>query len=138
MYPIQVFPSLWRELDSMVREGHLLILDEVYEELKKADDDLTRWVEERLMHLIPLDVDIQLATRDAVLAQFPRLVDSMKGRSAADPWIIGLAIVRGGAVVTGERNDGNERRPRIPYVCQSLGVPCCSTLEFIRSQGWSW
>lgn len=138
MYPIDVFPSLWSELDAMVEEGRLLILDEVYEELKKISDGLTAWLSERSGHLVLLNEEIQLVARDRVLAKFPKLIDSMKGRNAADPWVIALGIVTDGVVVTGERTHGNDKRPRIPLVCQYLDVPCRSTLDFVRAQGWRW
>ena len=49
---------------------------------------------------------------------------------------VGLAKARSMSVVTGEQPTGNLKRPRIPDVCQALGIPCLSLLQFIRHQGW--
>ena len=59
------------------------------------------------------------------------------GRNAADPFVIGLARARGGTVVTEETLSGNLERPRIPDVCDAVGVPWLNLIGFVSAQGWS-
>jgi Domain of unknown function (DUF4411) len=81
---------------------------------------------------VPLEEDIQVET-SAILSAHPRLMGKGKGRNAADPFVIALARVNDGAVVTEEhwRNIN-----KIPEVCDALGVQCLSLVEFIQEQGW--
>lgn len=72
-----------------------------------------------------------------ILNVHPRLVSQGRRRSGADPFVIGLAMVRNGTVVTEETARGNLTSPRIPDVCGDLGVPCLNLMEYIEAQGWT-
>lgn len=134
-YPPDVLPPLWEKLDSFAATGVAICPDEVLKELSKKDDALHMWAKKRPKLFLPLDVQIQ-AEAAAVLAVFPRLVDTRKNRSIADPFVIGTAKVRKATLVTGERATGTHERPRIPNVCAHFGIPCISMLQLIREQGW--
>jgi Domain of unknown function (DUF4411) len=134
-YPQDLFPALWENLDALIANGRIASSDEVLRELKKKDDGLYAWAKERPLLFCDLDEPIQLATHE-VLAEFPRLVDTVKNRSAADPFVVATARVRGATVVTGERNAGTNERPRIPNVCAHYGVRTLTLLQFIREQNW--
>lgn len=45
--------------------------------------------------------------------------------------------VRKGVVVTEELRSGNLTKPKIPDVCDALGVPCLNLVGFVRAQGWT-
>jgi hypothetical protein len=60
----------------------------------------------------------------------------MKGRNRADAFVIAVARVRGAVVVTGEGPDGNENRPKIPFICQNLKIRCVRFLDIVRLEGW--
>jgi len=59
-----------------------------------------------------------------------------KNRNGADPFVIATAQVMGLTVVTEEKG-GTDAKPKMPSVCQVLGVPCIDVLSFLRDQGWS-
>jgi len=59
-----------------------------------------------------------------------------KGRNGADPFVIALAVARDGVVVT-EEYKGSLASPKIPVVCEALGVRCITTVEFVQDQGWT-
>jgi hypothetical protein len=69
-----------------------------------------------------------------ILEQHERLV--RHNRSGADPFVIGLAMVEGCTVVTGERPSGSLAKPRIPDVCDALEVSCIDLLGLFRQRGW--
>jgi len=40
-------------------------------------------------------------------------------------------------VVSGEKNTGNDKNPKIPDVCGFYNIRCITLLQFIREQKWS-
>jgi hypothetical protein len=130
-YPPDVFPSLWTRIEELVAAGELFSSEEVYVELERKSDDLHDWVKNRKQMLIPLDQAIQESAA-ALLAEFPRLVDTLKNRSMADPFVIATAICRSAVVVTGEPFTGKMDKPRIPDVCQAKKLRCITFLQMIR------
>jgi hypothetical protein len=72
-----------------------------------------------------------------VLTRFPKLVDTRKSRSAADPFVIALAKVASCTVVSGEGPSGSALRPHIPDVCKAFQIPCIQVVDLIRVEGWT-
>ena len=129
-YPPDVFPTLWQRIEELVDAGEIIASEEVYVELAKKDDDLHDWIQARKSMLVPSDEAIQQRVVE-ILRKYPRLVDTLKGRSQADPFVIATALERDAVVVTGELM-GSAAKPRIPFVCQAEGVRCITFLEMIR------
>lgn len=136
LLPPEIFPTLWERLEVVIRAGELRCIDVVRDELSKRDDDVSAWCRAQDDLYVALEQDVQVATR-RVLAAHPQLLGKGGGRNAADPFVIGLAIVRGGTVVTEETPRGRIEKPRIPDVCQALGVPWLTLVGFVRQQGWT-
>jgi hypothetical protein len=65
-----------------------------------------------------------------------RLVDTKKGRSGGDPFVIAVAITKELTVITAENKTGKIDVPRIPDVCQKLGIRCIGILDFFRELKW--
>ncbi len=135
-YPPDVFPALWSRIDQLIEDGRLIATVEVLVEIERKDDDLFAWVKKRKDALfIQIDEPIQLVVAD-ILAQFPKLVDTRRNRSAADPFVIALAQFRSATVVTGERPTNTPHRPNIPDVCSARSIPCIPLLKLIRNERW--
>jgi Domain of unknown function (DUF4411) len=118
--------------------GDVRSIDVVRDELSKRDDEVHAWARTQEALFLPLDEAVQRATRE-VLAAHPKLMGRGGGRNAADPFVIGLALARGGVVVTEETMSGNlDNKPRIPDVCQALGVPWTNLVGFLQQQGYSY
>lgn len=136
-YPPDVFPTVWERLDELSDSGRLLIIDEVYLELSKKDDELHDWCKARQDAIVyEIDDGVQEKVGE-IMAKYPKLVDTAKGKSGADPFVIALAMVDNPykTVVTQE-SGGGARKPQIPYVCVEEDVPCISLLELIRKERW--
>jgi hypothetical protein len=129
-YPRDVFPTLWKNIEERIAAAEIIASEEVYVELQKKDDDLHDWIKRRKSMLVPASEGIQRRVTE-ILANYARLVDTLKGRSQADPFVIATAIETKSVVVTGELG-GTPTRLRIPYVCQQLGVRCINFLDMIR------
>jgi hypothetical protein len=134
-YPPDIFPPLWRKLEQLADSGHLRASEEVLRELEKKDDDVHAWARERDRMFVSVDDEIQVAVAD-LLGRFPRLVNTQRDRSMGDPWVIALAQVHSCIVVTGEQNRGTTDRPRIPDVCDAIGIRSISLLGLIREEKW--
>lgn len=134
-YPRDLFPSFWKKLEELIFNGMVITSGEVLRELERKDDEVFRWAKARSELFMPLSEDVQVATAK-VLERFPRLVDERSGKSRADPFVIGVAVVTGSTLVTGEQARGSANRPRIPDVCEGLRIRCIGIVSVIREQGW--
>ena len=134
-YPIDVFPSVWEKMDDLINEGAIVAIDEVRGELERKDDEALAWVAERNYLFMPISDAIQQAVKE-VLRRYPRLLDTRKNRSGADPFVIALAMVEGLTVVTDEKETGSPSKPNLPDACAGLGVRCISILDMLREEGW--
>lgn len=133
-YPPDLFPKLWENFEALISEKRLIASEEVLVELEKKDDEIYKWAKKQKM-FYPLTTEIQLISSQ-ILNKFPRLIDSRKERSQADPFVIALAKNRNCLVVTGEKNPGTEDRPRIPIVCKAFGITQINIVQLIRAEGW--
>lgn len=130
------FAPIWSAIASMIEAQQVLAVDEVKREIGRKDDDVAKWVLAQQRLFVPLDHDIQKATKE-VLAACPRLMAQHgANRNSADPFVVGLALARGGTVVTQETPAKSSRTPRIPDACAVAGVPWMTLPQFVDSQGW--
>jgi hypothetical protein len=120
----------------MIADGSVRCVDEVLRELAKRDGDAVHtWAKGQEDFFVDLDEDVQEAT-GRILAAHPKILGTGKGRNGADPFVIALALARDGVVVT-EENRGSLTNPKIPVVCDAMGVRCLTLVQFIGEQGWT-
>ena len=92
---------------------------------------------------IPVTVPTKDLLREAldIQARFPGLRDPKAEHEEADAYVIALAKMRDGIVVTQETPAAEKNRPRrthfIPDVCRELGIPCISLLGLMRRERWT-
>jgi len=134
-YPPDVFPSIWVKMDESAKRNDIVVVEEVVQELKRKDDEIFKWVKDRGTMIVPIDGNMQARVAQ-IMTKYGRLVDTRKNRSGCDPWVIALASAQGLTVVTGEKASGNLRKPKIPDVCNDLGIPCIGIVDLFRQQGW--
>ncbi|HEY5528413.1 MAG TPA: DUF4411 family protein [Thermoleophilia bacterium] len=135
--PPRRFKTFWKEYTNLFDSGQAIAVDEVHLELRKREgDDLLEWVKHRPASMfVALDSDIQMAALE-LLEKSDKLLGTHKGRNAADPWVIALAMARGLAVVTCELPSGTDRRPKIPDVCDALGIPWLGIVDLCDAEHW--
>jgi Domain of unknown function (DUF4411) len=136
-YAEDVFPGIWEKVWDLVAGGRFFVSEEVWEEAQKKTGVVKAWCEKDTTGNLIVRTDGTI-TREvkSILAGTPKMVMNMKGRNRADPFVVAVARLRGATVVTGEGSDGTEGRPKIPYVCSKLAVPCKRFTELIRGEGW--
>ena len=127
------FPGIWESIGGLIGAGRFFISDEVWEDAKKRDLVVKAWCERDTTGRLIVPTTPTIASEvTRILTANPRLVMNMKGRNRSDPFVIAVACLKSATVVTGEGSDGSENRPKIPYICEKLDVPCLRLGELIR------
>ncbi len=134
-YPPSNFPAFWRRIDDLINAGDVVVTEEVLIELERKDDDVYKWAKVRNQMVMTTDGPVQVVVQE-ILGTHPRLLDTRKSRSSADPFVIALAKINGATVLTQESRSNRDSKPNIPDVCSALGIPCIDLLQLIREQQW--
>jgi hypothetical protein len=130
------FGFLWDRFGELAEQGRFRATIEVYHELERKDDELFAWCKERKDAMFAaIDDDTQRhVTR--IMAAHPRLVDTVRGRSGADPFVIALAATTSPRmVVVTEESPG---KTRIPDVCAAEKIDCCVLADMIERENWQY
>ena len=141
--PLDVFPSVWKRLEALIKTDRLIAPREVLDEIVRLDDQLKTWAKtQKRMFKEPTASQTKLV-KD-ILSKYPSIVkiDKIYG---ADPWVIALtlelannpqrtlvAIKR--IVVTEEKLRGNQIT--IPFVCNQYKIEAIDIVEMFRTEGW--
>lgn len=140
-YAPQLCPSYWEVLDELGRQGKIFLPQWVAEEITRAQDDLAEWLKKSNVVIRPVSQLITLKLKEiyAKDPQHQQLVDNTRQRSLADPWLIAHAMAENACVVTKEEKPlaANNRRIKIPNVCDAMGVRWIDDFEMIRELGIS-
>jgi hypothetical protein len=128
------FSLVWDQLNKLIEADHFKASIEVYNDLEKKDDELFKWCKERRAKMfVEIDNDIQTQVA-RIMATYPRLVDTVKGRSGSDPFVIALAAsTKPSMVVVTEEYTG---KTRIPDVCEAETIEYCGLADLIEREGW--
>ena len=141
--PIDIFPSVWKNMESLIGNGVLVAPSEVLKEITERDDQLAKWAKEQNgFFRVPTEKQIEIV-KD-ILKSYPSMVREDR-KYDADPWVIALAIEMATntqqtliqikrIVVTEEKLRGE--KIRIPFVCQKYRVDSIDIIEMFRIEGW--
>ena len=136
LYPPDVFEGVWERLNELIDAGELIATEEVLYDVEKKEDSLYQWLRQREKLFKEVGDEIQVAVAK-ILARFPRLLDTRRGRSGSDPFVIALAMVeKCTTVVTQESQTNNPDKPNIPDACIAFGIKPITLLDLIRAKGW--
>ena len=139
-YPIDRVPEFWEWLVNMGENDNVKIPIEVFEELKEGDDILSDWVKDINIS------DALLLQEEAVVSSVSHVIDNGYANDLTDdeiekigrdPFLISYALIDrpNRCLVTTENSKPSRIRANrhIPDVCNSVGVDCCNTFEFLRN-----
>jgi hypothetical protein len=138
-YPIDVFRSVGVNVEALAAAGRLQAPSLVRDEIDAVGTpDLAAWAKANAGIFVPTAE--LLADALAIQGQFPGLRDPRSEYEEADAYVVSLARLRDGIVVTQETPAAEKHRPRrthfIPDVCRELGIPCISLLGLMRRERW--
>lgn len=137
-YPPKRFSGLWAAIDKLIEDGRLVATIEVYHELKRKDDDVFEWAKARKETMfVEIDDDVQSEVV-RLMQSYPKLVDTGKGKSGGDPFVIAQALAGNPRlVIITEEKGGSEKSPKIPYVCEQEGLRHIDLLTLIEEEDWT-
>ena len=138
-FPTDVFTGLVERVEELIAGGRFIAPALVKEEVGAVGTaGLIAWTENHAGIFIPT-AEV-LAEAQAIQNQFVGLRDPKAEYEEADAYVIALARMRGGTVVTQETPAAEKRNPKrthfIPDVCRELGISCISLLGLMRREGW--
>ena len=138
-FPTDVFTGLVDRVDELIVAGRFIAPALVNEEVGAVGTaGLIAWTESHTGNFGPT-AEV-LADAQAIQNQFAGLRDPKAEYEEADAYVIALARIRGGIVVTQETPATEKRNPKrthfIPDVCRELGISCISLLGLMRREGW--
>ena len=120
----------WEMLADLAKKNIVFSTTEVKKEIEKIDDDLLRWIKDKEFFKEPTE-DIQRQVRQ-ILDRYPRLIDSLRNRSIADPWVIAHAQFENAVVVTLEQKARRSGQVKIPDVCVKERIECIDIYDLIK------
>jgi hypothetical protein len=133
-YPIDVFPSFWRSLSRLFEDGTAFSCWDVFEEIRRHDDELLAWVKER-QHVFEKPTEDTIFEIQYLMHAFPNFAAIGGSTNAADPWVIAHARQGKATVVTCEEIADRikpTKPPKMPNVCEMVGVEWKSPIEFLK------
>ena len=138
-YPPDVFISIIDKIDELLEKGRIFAPSIVKEEIEAYGSvDLTKWAKDHPTLFVPLD-DL-IAEALAIQNKFPGLRDPKAEHDEADAYVIALAKLREGVVITGETSAAEKNKPKrshyIPDVCSALGISSIGFLGMMRKEKW--
>lgn len=139
-YPVDVFASILARVEILIAAQRFLAPALVKEELGVVGTgDLIAWADAHAAIFVPTRE--LLVEAQAIQGRFPGLRDPKAEFEEADAYVIALARLRGGTVITQETPAAEKRNPKrshfIPDVCREMGVPCFNLLGLMRRENWT-
>ena len=134
-YPIGLFPSVWENVEGLIKKGRLTSCWQVLEEVRRGDDELVAWCENRKDVLLNMDRHINQVHE--IIGKHPKLVNPNAKPDTADPYLIALAMSYkplgyNPVIVTEE----NQQQSHIPHVAKKHGVESCGLMEMFQNEEW--
>jgi predicted nucleic acid-binding protein len=103
-YSRDLCPDYWDNLNQLGEEGRIIVPKAVYDEIIRTEDDLSSWLKDSKIPISPITESTTKELQNIFNSnpKHKHLVDNIKARSLADPWIIAHAIDENLTVVTKE------------------------------------
>ena len=141
--PIDVFPTVWQKIESLINNGLLMAPKEVLYEIIERDDQLAKWAKKQ-RNLFKDPTPKQIEILKDILKNYPAIVREDR-KYDADVWVIALAIEMATClqrtltsikriVVTEEKLRGN--KINIPLVCQKYNIEVIDIIDMFRMERW--
>lgn len=138
-YSPALCPDYWDKLNDLGEQGLIFIPAAVKDEILKTEDELSQWLKKSKIQIRSITEPVTYSLRQIYNANpvHKNLVDNVKGRSLADPWIIAHAMTESAIVVTKEEKvtAASSTRIKIPNVCDNMGIRWINDFEFLVEVG---
>ena len=146
-YSFDFTTAFWDQMGQNIKDGNIVILDIVRDEIMRGDDDLTNWIK-------ALPIGKLVDHREGqILANYGRVLQHIQSspyfkesaltewakESVADPWLIAAAKACNCQIVTFEVANTNPdpkqpwKAAKIPTVAKEFGVTTLDLFSMMRS-----
>ena len=127
-----VFPTIWRKLEGMIKNGELIAPLEVYGEIEIGKDIIHNWCKGNKEMFKDID-ECQIQKLQEVEKQYDKSYwgNEINKSKWADPWVIVLGICEEAIIVADEKNTRN----RIPAISSAVGLKCLELIDFFKEIG---
>lgn len=141
-YAFDFAPRFWEGLVEHARDGRVMSIDRVQEELARGNDELASWANGRfgsafLPTEAPEVIDVYRELMEWVQSQ-DQFLDAARAEfaSKADGWLVAYARANGCVVVTQDvLNLDVRRKVPIPNLCEAFDVRWIDTFAMMRDLG---
>lgn len=137
-YSPKFCPDYWNLLNQLGRGGTIFLPQLVAEEIFRTDDDLSKWLEQSDIPVYKNDEAVIRCLKEMYAANplHEHLVNNIKQRSLADPWVVAHAMNEKACVVTKEVKvtaiNAGANRIRIPDVCENMKIKCINDFQLVE------
>lgn len=135
-YPSDIFPAMWRNIESAVAAGEACICEAILREVKRGGDDLYTWAKS-LEGFVCGVTEAELDVVAEIAAAHPEWVRGQVNE--ADPFVVAHAKAEQSTIVTEETRKGPntlDKNQKIPNVAAEHGVNAIRFFDYMREQGW--
>jgi hypothetical protein len=143
-YPLDVFPSFWQKIESLAKNGTLLSIDKVKDEIMGHNDTLAQW----LVTSAPPNF---FCDSGCVIQEYSRIanwanslanhysqaaINEFLSADEADAWLVAYSLSKGTHIITYEKSEPNAKRKiKIPEPCTHFGIPFLQPMDLFRQLG---
>lgn len=145
-YPFDFAKKFWDQLQENMECGNIIILDVVYDEIMKGQDDLAEWLENVELPYILSRKDESILIAYGNVINHINTNDCYKGTALtewskihiADPWLISAAVAKGYSIVSFETGNSNlnsinpSKAPKIPDVAKDFEAEVVDLYAMMR------
>ena len=146
IYPLDVAPSFWNKVQELARNGNIISIDKVRDEIYQNEDDLKNWCEANLPDNFFHDSSITLSEYSTIAVWANSMsyhykssaLEEFLDAAEADAWLIAFSLKKSIPLITYEKSEPNSKKKiKIPDVCIQFGISYHSTIEMFRLLGAS-
>jgi hypothetical protein len=144
-YPIDQVPEFWEWIQYQGESGNIKLPLEIMEEIvagQKNDDPLLTWIKDAAVKaalLLDEAIDPDLVNSVVEAGDADDLTDDELEEIGRDPFLIAYGLAGNErCIVTTEVSKPSKKRQnrKIPAVCDTFGLPCCTPFKVNRDLGF--
>ena len=140
-YPDDLFPTLWKKLETPLFAQDVFFHNEVHTEMKKWKHPRLNWYQNHIQGGQILTPDTKEVETYAEVANWVTTERMPRYKShaindflnVADSWLVASAHRHGATLVTNENSaPGGMKKVKIPDVAAKFDVECLTAIDFLR------
>ncbi|PIZ81296.1 MAG: hypothetical protein COY02_02800 [Parcubacteria group bacterium CG_4_10_14_0_2_um_filter_41_6] len=122
-HPFKNCPDFWVKLESAIKDGKVILLDVVVDEVRPYNLGLTKWLKKQKDNGLIIKISDEVREEAVRINNQYKMINQNTGNSIADTYVIAFALLNGVGIFTREspRKYSNQLY-KIPDVCDKFGI----------------